>query len=229
MATVTAGYNWTSGEVVTPAKLNSTAAPTVVVANDEITTAKILNAAVTTAKIADANVTTAKIADAAVNNAKLADGAIVQVVNTFSNTGVTVGVGTAIPVDNTIPQNTEGIELMTASITPKSATNKILIQVEISGSNAGATQPAGMLIALFKDSVANAFSFRAITLAASAAGQVFISYLDSPSTTSSITYKVRGGYSLSGNGWYFNRDQNNNAIWGGVWGSSITLTEIKAS
>jgi hypothetical protein len=52
MATVTAQYNWISGETVTPAKLNSTAAPTVVVANNEITTAKILDGAVTNAKVA---------------------------------------------------------------------------------------------------------------------------------------------------------------------------------
>jgi microcystin-dependent protein len=50
----------------------------VAVADDEITTAKILNAAVTTAKIADANVTTAKIADANVTTAKLANGAVTQ-------------------------------------------------------------------------------------------------------------------------------------------------------
>jgi len=62
MATVTASYNWVSGETVTPAKLNTTAAPTVVVADNEITTAKILDANVTTAKIADANVTNAKLA-----------------------------------------------------------------------------------------------------------------------------------------------------------------------
>jgi hypothetical protein len=61
MATVTASYNWVSGETVTPTKLNSTAAPTVVVADNEVTTAKIL----------DANVTTAKIADDAVTNDKL--------------------------------------------------------------------------------------------------------------------------------------------------------------
>jgi hypothetical protein len=48
MATVTAGYNWVSGETVTPAKLNSTAAPTVVVADNEVTTAKILDATSTT-------------------------------------------------------------------------------------------------------------------------------------------------------------------------------------
>jgi microcystin-dependent protein len=52
MATVTASYNWVSGETVTPAKLNTTAAPTVVVADNEITTAKILDANVTTAKLA---------------------------------------------------------------------------------------------------------------------------------------------------------------------------------
>jgi microcystin-dependent protein len=41
MATVTPGYTWTSGETVTPAKLNSAAAPTVVVADGEVTVAKL--------------------------------------------------------------------------------------------------------------------------------------------------------------------------------------------
>jgi hypothetical protein len=72
MATVTAGYTWTSGETVTPAKLNSAAAPTVAVANDEITTAKILDANVTAAKLASNAVETAKILDANVTQAKLA-------------------------------------------------------------------------------------------------------------------------------------------------------------
>jgi microcystin-dependent protein len=41
MATVTPGYSWTSGEVVTPAKMNSAAAPTVAVADGEVTVAKL--------------------------------------------------------------------------------------------------------------------------------------------------------------------------------------------
>jgi microcystin-dependent protein len=73
MATVTPGYIFQNNEVVTPTRLNSAATPSVAVANDEITTDKILNAAVTTAKIADANVTAAKIADANVTTAKIAD------------------------------------------------------------------------------------------------------------------------------------------------------------
>ena len=76
MATVTASYNWVSGETVTPTKLNTTAAPTVVVADNEVTTAKILDANVTTAKIADANVTAAKLASNAVETAKIADDAV---------------------------------------------------------------------------------------------------------------------------------------------------------
>jgi microcystin-dependent protein len=52
MATVTASKTWVSGETVTPAGLNLTAAPTVVVADNEVTTAKILDANVTDAKLA---------------------------------------------------------------------------------------------------------------------------------------------------------------------------------
>jgi hypothetical protein len=76
MATVIASYNWVSGETVTPTKLNTTAAPTVVVADNEVTTAKILDANVTTAKIADANVTAAKLASNAVETTKIADDAV---------------------------------------------------------------------------------------------------------------------------------------------------------
>jgi microcystin-dependent protein len=54
MATVTASYNWVSGETVTPTKLNTAAAPTVVVADNEVTTAKILDGNVTLAKLVTA-------------------------------------------------------------------------------------------------------------------------------------------------------------------------------
>jgi hypothetical protein len=85
MATVTAGYNWVSGETVTPAKLNSAAAPTVVVANDEITTAKIL----------DANVTLAKLA-AVVQNALLPAGAVQAFAMNSAPTGWLAADGTAV-------------------------------------------------------------------------------------------------------------------------------------
>lgn len=57
MATVTAGKTFVSGETVTPAKLNSLGLPTVAVADDEVTTSKILTAAVTADKLATGAVT----------------------------------------------------------------------------------------------------------------------------------------------------------------------------
>ena len=51
MATVTPGKTFTSNEVVTPANLNQLGTPTVVVANNEVTTAKIADGAVTQAKL----------------------------------------------------------------------------------------------------------------------------------------------------------------------------------
>ncbi len=78
MATVTAGYTWTSGETVTPAKLNSAAAPTVVVADGEVTAAKL-------AATLDLSSKTVTLPDDSVTNAKLSlaanDGEIKKALN----------------------------------------------------------------------------------------------------------------------------------------------------
>jgi len=83
MANVTAGYQWTSGEIVTPNKLNSAATPTVAVADNEVTTAKIIDGAVTNPKLASgidaSKITTgtlpiARISDGGVTSEKLAVG-----------------------------------------------------------------------------------------------------------------------------------------------------------
>jgi len=67
-----------ANDAVTTARILNANVTTAKIADDAVTTAKILNANVTTAKIADANVTTAKIADANVTTEKIADGAITQ-------------------------------------------------------------------------------------------------------------------------------------------------------
>jgi hypothetical protein len=71
--TVTPGYNWVSGEVVTPAKMNLAAAPTATVST--IVAADIAADSITTVKILDANVTNAKIASG-VDAAKLTTGTL---------------------------------------------------------------------------------------------------------------------------------------------------------
>ena len=62
-----------------------------------------------------------------------ASGGIIQIVRTnfvdyYSNTSL-------IPLDDTIPQITEGGEITTATITPTSASNKILVSVVMQVAN----------------------------------------------------------------------------------------------
>jgi hypothetical protein len=70
MATVTAGYNWVSGETVTPAKLNSTGAPTVVLADGEVTNAKLATG-IDASKLTTGTLPIDRIADDAVTDTKL--------------------------------------------------------------------------------------------------------------------------------------------------------------
>lgn len=77
MATLTKGYTFTSGDTVTPAKLNDLVDDaTVTFATDDIATANIQDLAVTTGKLAANAVTTAKITDANVTADKLASNAV---------------------------------------------------------------------------------------------------------------------------------------------------------
>jgi hypothetical protein len=70
MANVSAGYNWVSGETVTPAKLNSTGAPTVVLADGEVTNAKLATG-IDASKLTTGTLPIDRIADDAVTNDKL--------------------------------------------------------------------------------------------------------------------------------------------------------------
>ena len=133
MATVTQGYTWTSGETVTPAKLNTTAAPTVVVADNEVTTAKILDANVTNAKLAsdiDASKLTtgtlpiARIADAAVTPAKLSQPLTLATAQASTS-------GTSIDFTG-IPSWARRITVMLVTVST-SGTSSVRIQLGTSG------------------------------------------------------------------------------------------------
>jgi microcystin-dependent protein len=73
MATVTASYNWVSGETVTPTKLNTAAVPTVVVDDAEITNAKLASG-IDASKLTTGTLPIDRVADGAVSQAKLASG-----------------------------------------------------------------------------------------------------------------------------------------------------------
>lgn len=83
-------------------------------------------------------------------------GNIIQVAyNEITTSGVAGSL--AIPVDNTIPQQTEGNEIITCSITPKYANSILYVESNcFVGENSNVSD--AIMVALFRDSTANAIS-----------------------------------------------------------------------
>lgn len=151
-------------------------------------------------------------------------GLVVQEVGTSYN-AVTTGLTTVIPFDTSIPQITEGDEVMTQVITPKSATNILVIRAIVFAANNGAVR--SIASALFKNSDANA-------LATTVGG---VSTADQPMTiplehrivaggTSAITFRIRIGANTSGTT-TFNGASGANRF-GTATKSSIIITELAA-
>ena len=109
-----------------------------------------------------------------------------------------------IPQDATIPQNTEGLELTTLSITPTSATSKLL--VEWFSPMAGGSTDMGLSFALFQDSTAACLT--AVMLSVRASYQphpAILTHYMTSGTTSSTTFKIRMGPANVANTAYVNR------------------------
>lgn len=132
---------------------------------------------------------------------------------------------TVMPFDDTIPQITEGAEIMTLAITPTNAANYLLIEVTLyCGNNTGVANCA----TLFQDSTANALAAAAQSQygVASAIAPMTFQHRMLAGTISSTTFRLRAGPSsavtMTINGVAGGR------IFGGVYASSITITELTA-
>ena len=146
----------------------------------------------------------------------------VQTVNT--QTGAVATGTTALPVDDTIPQITEGDEYMTLAITPTSATNKLLIEVAAYLSNSNAL--TAVCAALFQDATANALAAGlSVNTTANYGNVISFSHYMTAGTTSATTFRVRGG-GATGATTTFNGSAGSR-YYGGVMASSITITEIQ--
>jgi hypothetical protein len=147
---------------------------------------------------------------------------LVQVKNV--QTGTTATGGTVLPLDNTIPQNTEGDEYMTLAFTPTNAANKLKIDVVgFFTSNAA----NWITVALFQDSVANALAAFATyqNIASGGCSSVFTHYMTA-GTTSAITFKVRAGRDASAGSLIRFNGAGAAQLFGGVMASSITISEV---
>ena len=132
---------------------------------------------------------------------------------------------TLIPGDDTIPQNTEGDEYLSVTITPKSATNLLIVSLETNFAHAVL---GTISVALFKNAAADAIAVFGLTgEAADRRSVISLTHALVAGGTSAITFKVRAGGSNAGtitlNGTSGARK------YGGKSASHITVTEYFAS
>jgi len=130
-----------------------------------------------------------------------------------------------IPLDDTIPQNTEGTEIMTVSITPTSADSTLLIEVmchvEINSSG------VVMIGALFQDSDADAIGATKCYSNANADHCMVLRHVMTAGTTSETTFKFRVGVASSYRTLTVN-GRGGSRVFGGTLESSIRVTELPA-
>ena len=114
----------------------------------------------------------------------LVQSSYLPVTSASNNTGT-------IPLDNSIPQNTEGSEFFTLSHTPLKTTNTLKITVLVFLSNN--TSGVSVTCALFQDSTASALKANAVTVTANYVNSVSVYHEMTAGTTSETTFKVRIG------------------------------------
>ena len=149
---------------------------------------------------------------------------VVQIVST--QTGAVATGTTLIPADDTIPVITEGVEYMTRTITPKSASNRLIIDVVFIGAQtvAGANH---ITVALFRDAVTDALAVATNEPSTSnIVKTISFRHIMTAPSTSEITFRVRSGTDQSAT-LTFNGAEGAR-LFGGVMASSITITEIGA-
>jgi hypothetical protein len=137
----------------------------------------------------------------------------------------TVATGTTvIPDDNTIPQNTEGDQYLSLSITPSNASSTL--EIDVSLQVCPGTAAAYAIVALFQDSTANALAAVKTISTAGTTGiaEVTFKHVMTAGTTSATTFKVRAGQTLAGT-LTINGIASTQYL-GGVMASRITIKEI---
>ena len=146
-----------------------------------------------------------------------------QRVNT--NYSAVVTGGTALPIDDTAPQDTEGAEFMTRVITPNDVSNILVVEALFVGACAGA---GDLAIALFsdQDSTANAQAVAMTTVVA--ANDVFtlkLRFQFVAATVSATSFSIRAGNAAGDT-----VTMNGSAaarLFGGITQSYLSVTEYR--
>lgn len=152
-------------------------------------------------------------------------GSVIQTVKTAYGTYSSAG-STAMPIDNTTPQNTEGVALsgLDTSITPNNASNRLRITVKVNIATAGAN---AFGVALYQDSTASALKGTIVGISNdSSPVQAVLIHEMAAGTTISTTFKVRVGTN-GGNAVHFNGNTSG-SLFNSIMDSIMIIEEIKA-
>ncbi len=148
-------------------------------------------------------------------------GALVQ--RKGNQTGGTISCSTALPYDDTIPQITEGDQVLSQAFVPTDAANILWIDVTVFGSVSGADY---MIAALFQDSTANALAADAMYVdTGTAVGIVHFRHKMTAGTAGTTTFTVRAGRP-GGASFLLNGRTSDGRKFGGVAVSSISIDEV---
>ena len=145
-------------------------------------------------------------------------GKVAQVAHASTSTKSTFT--TVLPHDNTTPQNTEGTEVLTCSITPTNASSYLLI--EFSGCF-GVSAASAVNYAIFVNSTADAIFAGNITQTYANICQFF--FRVAAGSTAARTYKVRVG-PTGATSIYWNSNNINSSLFNGLCYTTMTVTEI---
>lgn len=141
----------------------------------------------------------------------------------FKQVSTAITTNTTIPNDDTVPQNTEGVEVFTLDIVPKATTNRLVFFASLpyDAPTAGSIE----VIALFQDSTANALAAMAHNQGtATGFGLLALMHEMAAGTTSKTTFKIRAG-SSDANTMTINGEASNRK-YGGVMGATLLILEL---
>lgn len=140
----------------------------------------------------------------------------------------TLGTGTSgsalFPWDNTIPQITEGFEILTCSITPQSSTSLLYVDA-ICFCEPAASSSNSIAVAIFRDATANAIAANGATMPQFNRIVIPVSTRMASSSTSATTFRMRVGASF---GTVYVNSSSGGSWFGGVADTILRVMEVGA-
>lgn len=194
-----------------------------------IGTAQLSAGAVTTEKIADSSVTPQKLSGSIVSN--LPSGSVIQTLQVSTTAVTKVGPWTTFSshrlYTTEVPNISTGVLILSATIVPSSTASKILINHYGWGSGTAASINTVVGSVLYRNTtpvqVSLTFEYNNTLPICPMTGSI----LDSPGTTSPVTYQLK--YSIRDNEdeLWVNGDNSGNSMFGNIGKTVLTLQEIK--